>query len=225
MLITYNNYLIEYKIVRKNIKNTYFRFKNNILVVSTNYFNSDESIKQLIIKHIDDIIKLKNKMSNNNSDPNFIYFKNIKYVKKIIISNENKIIIKDNIFYIYTKQDDINYINRIINLFFIENINQEVLKYKDKLDKLFNVNAKIIYKPLKSAYGKNYYLKSTIILNSFLAKFDFKYIKYILIHEYIHFKYQNHQKEFHDLFNKLMPENKILSKNLTLETKKIGLFF
>lgn len=224
MLYIKNGFKIEYKVIRKNNKNTYLRFKDDCLLITTNYFTSINKIESLIDSNFDIIIK-KMQMMSKRSDPNVIYFFGNAYTKKIILNDFNKIEIDEinKLFLIYTKKNDLNYYNKIILAFFASSLDKEILKYKSFLDEYFNKDALIKYKPLKSAFGKNYFLKNEIIISSYLAKFSKEYIYYILAHEYVHFKYPDHQKSFHILLDIICPKNKELRKKLNKDSRIIKL--
>ena len=73
---------------------------------------------------------------------------------------------------------------------------------------------------MKSRYGSCIPKKRIIKLNTLLARFKEKYLKTILIHELIHLEVHNHQEEFYYYMNKLVPQYKIIKKELQELTRK-----
>ena len=72
-------------------------------------------------------------------------------------------------------------------------------------------------KLMKSRWGVCFISKNTIVLNKRLTHFPIEAIEYVVLHEYAHFIYPNHQKDFHTLMTRLMPDyrhrRKLLSKS------------
>lgn len=59
MNINYNGKKYEVKIIKKNIKNTYIRVKEDMIIyVTTNYFTPDNYIKKLVEDNIINIYKM-----------------------------------------------------------------------------------------------------------------------------------------------------------------------
>ncbi|OQX93192.1 MAG: hypothetical protein B6I17_03805 [Tenericutes bacterium 4572_104] len=86
----------------------------------------------------------------------------------------------------------------------------------------YNIVDNVSYKTqlMKSRYGSCIPKKRIIKLNTLLARFKEKYLKTILIHELIHLEVHNHQEEFYYYMNKLVPQYKIIKKELQELTRK-----
>lgn len=67
---------------------------------------------------------------------------------------------------------------------------------------------------MKSRWGSCVPLKKQITLNSALIHFSERCIEYVIIHEFCHFHYQNHSKDFYSLMTVLMPDWKKRKKEL-----------
>ena len=82
----------------------------------------------------------------------------------------------------------------------------------DKIYPIFKtavpIKPEIRVKPLKSAWGICHYKQNYITLNSALAAKPRAAVEYVIMHEYAHFIEHNHQKGFHDLMLRLMPDYK-----------------
>lgn len=71
----------------------------------------------------------------------------------------------------------------------------------------------LVIRQLKSRWG-SCSSKGKITLNSELVKLDPALINYVIIHELCHLKHHNHGPDFHKLLGELIPEYKLLRKNL-----------
>ena len=69
-------------------------------------------------------------------------------------------------------------------------------------------------KHLKSCWGICHPKKNYITLNTQLACKEKRFIEYVILHEYVHFIYPNHQKGFHQMMASLMPDYQIRRKAL-----------
>lgn len=84
---------------------------------------------------------------------------------------------------------------------------EESLERMHKLIQKYNVekpNLKI--RQLKSRWGSCFRDKKQIILNSDLIEAPKFCIDYVILHELVHFKYENHNKDFIKLLTALMPD-------------------
>ena len=73
-------------------------------------------------------------------------------------------------------------------------------------------------KKYKAAWGKCDKTEGFIYLNYFLYKADERAVAYVVMHELCHLIHSGHQKPFHTLLNKLMPDYKERKKLLDKET-------
>lgn len=64
----------------------------------------------------------------------------------------------------------------------------------------------IVVKNLKSAWGICHYKQNYIVINKALYLKPKEAAEYVMMHEYVHFLEPNHQKGFHTLMQKLMPD-------------------
>lgn len=69
-------------------------------------------------------------------------------------------------------------------------------------------------KPLKSAWGICHYAQNYITLNTALAAKPIEAVEYVIMHEYAHFIEHDHQRGFHELMKRLMPDYKERKKLL-----------
>ena len=73
---------------------------------------------------------------------------------------------------------------------------------------------------MNTRFGSCIASKKIIKINTILARLDIVYLKTILIHEIIHLKVHNHQREFYKYIDLLIPNYKQIIKSLNQETRK-----
>lgn len=191
-------------IKKKGNKNTYIRVdENNNIIVTTNYFITNNKIKKIL----DDNIKFLNKALNKEKKEGF-YLMGKKY----------DIIIDENI-----KNIEIN--NNIIRVKSLKYLNnwykKEIFKiFKDRLDFYYNKFDENIPYPIlkirtmKTRWGVcNRKIKS-VTLNFNLIKYDYDCLDYVIVHELSHFVHFDHSKEFWNTVSKYYPNYKIIQKKL-----------
>ncbi|MEG1448275.1 MAG: YgjP-like metallopeptidase domain-containing protein, partial [Oscillospiraceae bacterium] len=77
----------------------------------------------------------------------------------------------------------------------------------------------INFRKMKSRWGSCHYNKNKIFFKTALAAAPMECIFYVLFHEYTHFLYPNHQKEFHDFVGKFIPQYKQIKCQLNIYDK------
>ena len=191
-------------IKRKGNKNTYIRVdENNNIIVTTNYFITNNKIKKIL----DDNIKFLNKALNKEKKEGF-YLMGKKY-DIIIDENIKNIEINNNII----KVKSLKYLNNWYK--------KEIFKiFKDRLDFYYNKFDENIPYPIlkirtmKTRWGVcNRKIKS-VTLNFNLVKYDYDCLDYVIVHELSHFVHFDHSKEFWNTVSKYYPNYKIIQKKL-----------
>ena len=205
MKLIIGNKDIEVIITRKNIKNIYFRVKEDLkLYVSCNRLCTDKYIEKLLKDNYKDIIKMYNNMLEKNK------------------TNENIYYLGNKMNYIY---DNKIYIDGL-NIYgpSIESIN-EYLKnnclkvFQNRLDNLrimFNdlPEFRLRVRQMKTRWGVCNKSSMTVTLNTELIHKDVTLIDYVIIHELCHFKHMNHSSSFWGEVEKYYPYYKLARKRL-----------
>ena len=209
---------MDYNIIinRKKIKNVYIRVDDNgNVVVNANKRVKDKYIYDLLNEK-DDWIQKRLKAINNKSEVYDINGRKIsifgkKYIIKVIKDKKNKIELKENYFFLYTKYDDVESMVKLINKYLIElflnNLNCYIIKECMQEAKIigikndFNIKVRL----MKSRFGSYSKKTNSICLNLALMKYDIEIIKSVLYHEICHIKQMNHQKRFYELLYKVCP--------------------
>jgi len=75
---------------------------------------------------------------------------------------------------------------------------------------------------MKSAFGLCYAGRKEIVLNTELVMYEPKYVNYVILHELVHFYFQNHSQDFYRLFETLEPNWRSYKKELNTLHKQHG---
>lgn len=220
MMYTYekNGKVITYQVIKKRIKNTYFRVKEGMICVTTNH----RTHHQLILSYIDlkfDQLYAKLLLSKTLEPDYEITLWNNTYqmtVQKGRFAYE----IKDQMVLVSTQKTDFMEIKKAI-------YKKELLKKLNTLnDKIEHTIASKGLRPLpmklkylKSKFGSYHRKHHEITLNTFLARLDPVYLEYVIYHEYAHVLVFNHSKDFYNLLSEFMPNHRLYQKDL----KKIAI--
>ncbi|KMW24480.1 MAG: SprT family zinc-dependent metalloprotease [Clostridiales bacterium] len=224
--------IIEFKLERKNVKNINLNIKvNGDIVVSANDEVPEEYIKNFVVRKANWITNnLKYYKSHKQEDSEkkeLVSGESLRYLGrqyrlKVIEDEEEFVKYFRGYIYLYVK-DKNNY-----------NRKEELLDtwYDNRCKKIFNdlynetypiiskydiPEVNINVRKMKTRWGSCIRSKNTIILNKDLIKAPKYCIKYVILHELIHFIYNDHNKEFYDFLYIFMPDWKECKKILDEE--------
>ena len=203
---------IEVVVTYKRIKRLNARIREGKILVSAPYFTKNSDIENFINSNSKRIDKLLE--SQVAADPNIIYVWGNKYNIVKIESSEDKIILMEDIAYVFYKDDYQKALDEYYMKEVLDKLNIIARKYKELMLKeniLFN---KISIKKMKSRWGSCKVTTRNITINSNLAKYDPICIEYVFCHEIAHIKYPNHSKSFHDFIYTYFKDEKLARKNL-----------
>ena len=221
---------IEFKLIieeKPNNKNTYYSLKYpNIIYMKCNKLtsNPDYIIKNILPRIEDKILRMYQKnlklgeINNldNKIDENHIHLLGKKYNLNISISDKNIIYLDFENIYVQSKIDDQKYIQKIIDTLYNDTLRQIVEDNISGIKSRFSIkyDIKFEYKRAKTYFGECFFKEKRIILSSFLAKYEIKYILSVIYHEIGHFFVHNHQDKFYDLLENVFPDYKETQKEL-----------
>ena len=206
MKIELNDKIIDVIILKKNIKNIYFRFDDKLnLVISTPKRTSLKEINNLIQKNQESLIKMYDRLLNRIEDIN--EFKYLGNTYEIKYADVNNVVLSDG--YVYTK--DKAMLDKFINEKRIEIYKEEVNKLKEII-KTPNFSLKI--RKMKTRWGVCNYKNMTITLNSELIKYDLELLRYVIVHEMCHFTHHDHSANFWKMVSIYYPNYKKARKEL-----------
>lgn len=196
------------EITRKANKNTYIRFKDDKIVVTTSYFVTNRQILKMLDEHQDFLRKNVKKMSKKKENDG----------KTIILGEKYDIIIMNNM-------QEIDYQNKKI---YVDSISKCDSLLKKEMQKLFEARLKYNYdlfeerikfpslriRKMKTRWGVCNRRDTRVTLNSELFKYGIEELDYVIIHELSHLVFFNHSKDFWNLVYKYCPNYKIVRKKL-----------
>ena len=212
MNINYNGKKYEVKIIKKNIKNTYIRVKEDMIIyVTTNYFTPDNYIKKLVEDNIINIYKMIDRQAKKLEKKEHYYLLGKKY--DIILCNIfNKSVIDEN--KIYTKNAKM--LEKFTREKAKEVFTERLIKCYEKMNRITPM-PRLIVKKMKQKWGYCNKRDELITLNLELIKYDIDEIDYVIIHELCHFIHFNHSKQFWECVSKYKPNYKTNRKTLREE--------
>lgn len=207
MKVDLNNYLVEVKIIRKKIKNIYFRFDNDLnLVVSANRFVSEKEIKRLIEKNRTSLERMLIKTQKKQKKEQEFWYLGVKYeiifdekFKEIEFQNGTILCQNEKMLELFLKKQ----IRRIFQ--------EEVEQYKKIIE---TPPFRLRIRKMKTRWGVCNYKLNTITLNSELIKYKKEDLRYVIVHEMCHFYHHNHGKSFWNMVNLYYPNYKEARKDL-----------
>ncbi len=209
MKYTFSNGLsVSYEIIRKNNKNIYFRFKDDLkLYISAPMYISQKEIEKLIFKNEESLLKMYDKVKDKVLEDDMIYYLGNKY---LIVIDENAldVTIKDDKI-IASKRSDID---AFMNKEMLKIFTREVEYAKKCFQKLPDFTLKT--RKMTTRWGVNNVKKKIITLNTELIKKDIEAIDYVIIHELCHFYEPNHSRNFWQLVSLACPNYKEIRKSL-----------
>ena len=222
------------KVVRKDVKNINLKVYPNLKIKASVPHNMDiSSVKRIIIsketwlkerlkKYEEQIRTTKRKYISGEDH----YLNGKRYILKVVDSNTplvKKAGSKTIIMYV-RKSSSIENKEKIMNLFYKEQLTIKLEKYLPELEKMMNVKcAGYSIRKMKNKWGSCNCEKNTIIFNIDLAKKKDAEIKYVIIHELAHLIEKNHNEKFKKImdyyYTKWEEYNK--SINLLLNSNRI----
>lgn len=233
--ITYNGEIIEYIVTIKKVKNINMRIaKDGTVYVSANAYVPDYRIDSFVIDNVPFIKRVRFKLEALTSKKietlHYITGETISILGmpvqlEVVETNEKA----------HIKFDG----SRLLSMF-VKPGSTYADKYKlmDTFwrqlgEKVFYHWAQVVYKRfqqagidvpmptvkqqrMKSRWGSCTPVKELIKMNMRLLEGPQAYIEYVMIHEFAHFKYGDHSKNFHHLVAQFLPDWKERKKSLNL---------
>lgn len=191
---------------RKSIKNIYFKWLDDTLLVTCNNYLTSKEIEKLIKTNAKSLTNLKKRTPRSDLKSNEMYFLGEKHiieydgVSKTYIDG-NKIISKD--------ATELNkFLNYQCTVIFTSRLERLKSQFKDLPEFRLRI------RHMSTRWGVCNTKSMTVTLNSELIKKDVSLIDYVIIHELCHFKHMNHSTEFWREVEKYYPYHKMARKML-----------
>jgi len=227
--VEYADKEIEFKLIRKSVKNINLRVKADMtVVVSANdtvplgvIMDFVKEKSPWILKHLEKFEKVQPISKSKKeyvSGESFRYLGR-QYRLKVFESDTEYVKYFRGFIHIYTKDMDKrekkkalldNWFRERANLIFDESLNR-----MHRLVEKYNIEKpEMKIRKMKSRWGTCYVNRKIIILNLELIHAPKYCIDYVVLHELVHFKHKNHNKDFYNLLTTLMPDWKDRKKIL-----------
>ncbi len=214
--IEFNERKIEYSLIRKNVKNINLRIKRDgLVVVSASPIVPKGIIDSFISDNAEKILSAIDRIELQKSANTFENGSTIKLLGK----SYRLVLEEGSINSCFIGEDDITfYLKDVDNLEIKQNIYNTLLEntasvvFPRLIEECYQPFKNICkttpilkIKDLKSQWGNCYHKRNLITLNLRLSVYDLNVIKSVVYHEYCHFVYQNHSKDFYNLLSKVCP--------------------
>jgi predicted metal-dependent hydrolase len=219
--IEYGNQTIEFYIQRKNVKNVNLNIKPDMTITVSAHekvpldfiYNFVREKGAWILKQVKSFESVQ---PYKQSEREYVSGETFKYLGK-----QYRLRVRE------AEEESVKYFRGFIYLF-VKDINDKRRKaklldewYRSKAWKVFNESLDKLYplvqkydieKPtinvrtMKARWGSCLTHSNTILLNTELIKAPKYCIDYVVLHELIHFKYNNHSENFYKMLYSLMPD-------------------
>ncbi|MEK4221676.1 SprT family zinc-dependent metalloprotease [Bacillus sp. FSL W8-0116] len=219
--IEYANKVIDFVLKRKKVKNVNLNIKPDMTIEVT-------ANDRVPLDFICDFVKTKGAWILKNvktfqdvqpyrqSEREYVSGETFKYLGKqyrlrVIQEEEEKVKYFRGFIYLYVKDtENVNRKAKLVNEWYREKAQKT---FHESLDKMFPLVQKYgVEKPnmdlrsMKARWGSALTDKKTILLNTELIKAPKYCIDYVVLHELIHFKYNDHSDNFYKMLYSLMPD-------------------
>lgn len=220
--IVYANKVIDFSIKRKKVKNVNLHVKPDMTIEVT-------ASERVPIEFIMDFVKSKGSWILKNvgnfkdvqplrqSEREYVSGETFKYLGKQYRLRVQKTTDVDKVkyfrgfIYLYVKDtDNVDRKAKLMEEWYRKRAN---IIFNESLEKMYSLIQKYgVEKPnidvrlMKARWGSALIDNNTILLNSELIKAPKYCIDYVVLHELIHFKYNNHSEKFYQMLYSLMPD-------------------
>lgn len=220
--IVYANNVIDFSIKRKKVKNVNLHVKPDMTIEVT-------ASERVPIEFIMDFVKSKGSWILKNvgnfkdvqplrqSEREYVSGETFKYLGKQYRLRVQKTTDVDKVkyfrgfIYLYVKDtDNVDRKAKLMEEWYRKRAN---IIFNESLEKMYSLIQKYgVEKPnidvrlMKARWGSALIDNNTILLNSELIKAPKYCIDYVVLHELIHFKYNNHSEKFYQMLYSLMPD-------------------
>lgn len=205
---------IPYVIYKKRYKRVSIKYNTNcVLEIRQPLGFPDVEMIRFVENHLDWIIihkPIRPLPHETYKDNDSYYLLGKEYILNIIYSNYQDVLICGNKIIIHTANNQ--NITVLLEKFryeqaeivFNEILYRSFISIQDKMLRYPN----LIIKSSKSRWGCCYINENKIMLNISLIHVPLDLIEYVVFHELVHFVIPNHSKEFHDLLNRYVHNEK-----------------
>lgn len=222
--------VLEYELTRKPVKNVNLRIKpDGKIYVSANLRVPLKFIDNFVKEKQEYIIRAQKKYQERQKH---ISTEPIEYVSgerfnllgkslilKVIEGKPESVTYDEKFIYLTVKDEDDFRRKEILISKWLKELQVETFEQISKVVHGLFIKYDIEYplikiRKMKSRWGSCQYKKGIITLNSRLIEVPIRCTQYVVLHEFAHFIYPNHSKDFYGFVEKLMPDWKKRKKEL-----------
>lgn len=207
MNIDINGTTYPINVIRKNNKNTYIRVHDGVIIVTTNYLESDKKILKLINDNITSIERMINKDNHHQERASKFYYFGTNY--DIIIGTFSEVDIVNNKIFTPSYKELDKWIRKNIREIFTNRLYYWYNEFEENIPK-----PSLRLRKMTTRWGVCNTKSKVITLNTELFKYDIECLDYVVIHELSHLVHANHSKEFWNVVSKYCPNYKMLRNKL-----------
>lgn len=220
--VEYANKIIDFVVKRKNVKNVNLNIKPDMTIeVTANdkvplefIFEFVKSKGSWILKHVG---HFKEVQPLTQSEKEYVSGETFKYLGKQYRLRVREAIDEEVVKYfrgfIYLYVKDLENRNRKAKLLDEWYRKKAHINFNESLERMYPLvrkygveKPKIDIRSMKARWGSALTEKNTILLNTELIKAPKYCIDYVVLHELIHFKYNDHSDNFYQMLYTLMPD-------------------
>ena len=217
--IRLDNRYFYYQVFLKNNKNIYLRLKNDCITITLPKKVKGFDPESFILKHQNFILKQANIAKTPLYDEKRIQILGVEYDADQVLGSELDI---EGISYRLPSSYDLIKIEKFYRGLTVDVANKILENDLKKRSLAIDMSNLIIKSQLmKTRLGSCNTLKRRINLNSILARYDIKYLRAVLIHEIVHLKVRNHQKNFYEELLLIEPDYNKFNKELRDKIRRV----
>ena len=208
---------MEIKVVRQRRKTMSARFiSSSTLEVRVPYFLTQTQIDDFLKRHASQISKAQLQFTEKEAKKSVsgVYYLGNVYSTRTILGSYNRVSVVGSEFLIeYSSTKSAIY---VVESFFVKEARRVLEMMVRECMELFPglSTPNVTIRSMKTRWGTCAYRKGKITLNTKLIHVPLLCIRYVVIHELLHFTYPNHQKEFHEALEGLLPNHRKIEREL-----------
>lgn len=219
---------ISYELTRKRVKNINFRAREDgIVAVSANSRVTVRQIEEFLVQRADFFLKafeqMQKRARENKANSRLVRYLGRDFPVRVIENSREIAVIDENECRVFTKSTDENYIatlreKAVLTRFaaLCRELDEEVRGHLREMG-FEPPPTRISIKDMKSRWGSCSYTRGHISINSRLAAYPRETILSVFYHEYAHYRYHDHSKNFYSFLLEIYPEyyvhNSVLKQN------------
>lgn len=211
MVFTHDELSIPVRIVKKQNKRMYLRLKLDHILITTSTYASMNDIRTMLETNRETIVTFYRSVVGKKEE---VHLLGKAYLLEIVIEKKSRIAVEDERMIIYAPHE--SGAKKMLYTYYANALKQMVEELLPEARSVFHEISipPIVIQALKSVHGSYNRKKHIIKLSSHLAKYDPKYIKYVLYHELSHVLIFDHSARFYQYFSQKMSNCKTMRKEL-----------